>query len=122
MKYLVDFLVVEEGGIVLFDHSTPSGQIKDAALFAGFLEAITTFFQMSLHDIIVDINGENVRISFFPYNSLLFVGIAKIKTPKSSCTKELRGLALKFIEQFKERLADLLEDDRSIYQEFRRTI
>ena len=47
MKYLDDFLIVEEGGIVVFSHSTDSGHIKDDALFAGLLEVyknLTEYF------------------------------------------------------------------------------
>lgn len=120
MKYLDDFLIVEEGGIVVFSHSTDSGHIKDDSLFAGLLEAITIFFRESIDDEVVDINGERTRISFYSYNQLLFIGIAPINKPKASGTKELKFLANKFQVMFKDELTDIQEKDVMIYEKFRK--
>ena len=119
MKYLTDFLVVEEGGIVLFSHSTVSGYITDDSLFAGFLEAITTFFQMAIKDKLVDINGQNTRMSFHLENNLLFVGIAPINRQKANCTKELRFLADSFLSNFKKELLNLESKDLMEFEDFR---
>jgi hypothetical protein len=122
LKYLCDFLVVEEGGVVLFSHSIDSGYITDSGLFAGFLEAITIFFQASLRDNIVDINGETTRVSFFARNGLLFVGIAPINLQKAQCTRELKRLALKFCNRFEEHLPNVQETNRLLYETFRSEI
>jgi len=122
VKYLDDFLIVEEGGIVVFSHSTDSGHIKDDALFAGLLEAITVFFRVSIEDEIVDINGKKTRISFYAHHQLLFIGIAPINKPKASCTKELKHLANKFLLMFKEELIDLQEKNLMTYEIFKKEL
>jgi hypothetical protein len=122
MRYLNDFLVVEEGGVVLFSHSSASGHITDDALFAGFLEAITTFFEMAIRDRIVDINGEETRISFYIEKNLLFVGIAPINKPKASCTKELRSLAALFLSTFKSQLTIIDSKDLIMFEDFRESL
>ncbi|NVM16634.1 MAG: hypothetical protein HWN80_02890 [Candidatus Lokiarchaeota archaeon] len=122
MKYLDDFLIVEEGGIILFSHSTNSGNIKNDALFAGLLEAITIFFRESIGDEVVDINGKRTRISFNSRNQLLFIGIAPINKPKASITKELNLLANKFKIMFKEELNNIQDKDLMIYEKFRKEL
>jgi hypothetical protein len=121
VKYLTDFLVVEEGGIVKFSYSTKAGTITDENLFAGFLEAITTFFQLAIQDNIVDLNGKKTRISFYFEKGYLFVGIASINKPKANCTKELKRYAAEF-ERFKSKLARPETQDLIAFKAFKKII
>ena len=116
MEYLREFIVLKEGGKVLYCNS--SELIKDEILFGGFLEAINSFYNISLKDDLRQIEGIVLRISFLTKLGCQFVGISSMNVSCNDAIEELQFFTNRFIELFPEILNKDNENDVRIFQRF----
>lgn len=115
-EYLQDFLVLKDGGKVIF--STVSEIIQDQLLFGGFLEAINTIFNIALQDELHTIEGGQYRITFYTKSDYQFIGISSMKVDYNQAAGELKFFANKFVEQFKDRSPENSNNDVRVFQCF----
>jgi len=116
VEYLKDFIVFKEGGKVVF--STNSTLIKDPLLFGGFLEALTSFYNISLNDDLYQIEGMKFRITFLMKAETQFIGISLMNTNRNKALEELEYFTNRFIELFPEIQKKRYENDVRVFQKF----
>ncbi|MFX1498352.1 MAG: hypothetical protein ACFFBH_12565 [Promethearchaeota archaeon] len=115
-EYLKDFLVFKKGGKVIF--STCSGLIKDSLLFGGFIEALNSFYNLSLNDDLYQIEGHKFRITFLSKSETQFVGISLIDVNRNKVLEELEFLSNRFLELFPEIENKKYENDVRVFHKF----
>ncbi|MEJ2294278.1 MAG: hypothetical protein P8Y23_05865 [Candidatus Lokiarchaeota archaeon] len=116
VDFLQDFLVIKDGGKVIF--STPFKIITDELLFGGFLEAINTFYNLTLKDELISIRGRNYLILFLIKGDLQFIGITKSTQPEKKAWKELEFFCHRFINEFRHELSLSNGTDVRTFQKF----
>jgi len=104
VDYLLDFLVIKDGGKVIF--STPSKIITDELLFGGFLEALNTFYNLSLKDELILIEGRSYRILFLIKEDIQFIGITKSLSDQKKARKELKFFCQRFMSKYSSELSN----------------
>jgi len=116
VEYLQDFLVLKDGGKVIF--STVSEIIQDQLLFGGFLEAVNTIFTVALRDELQCIEGKRYRIAIFNKGEFQFIGISDMAVESDQTIGELRFFANRFVNQFEDSFPDNGDNDVRIFQCF----
>jgi hypothetical protein len=116
VDFLQDFLVFKDGGKVIF--STPFKIITDELLFGGFLEAINTFYNLTLKDELISIRGRKYRILFLIQGDLQFIGITKSSQGEKKAWKELKFFCHRFINKFHHELSLSNGTDVRSFQKF----
>lgn len=116
VEYLQDFLIIKDGGKVIF--STASDIIRDEVLFGGFLEAIKGFYNLSLEDELLSIEGRKYRITFVLKEDLEFIGISRSLTDESRAVKELEFFTDMFLSKFHDIMKSCNGTDVRKYKSF----
>ena len=116
VEYLKDFLVLKEGGKVIY--STNSEIIKDQLLFGGFIEALNSFYSISLKDDLFQIEGSRYRITFLSKLACQFVGISSMNVNKNKAWEELEHFSNRFIEMFPEIIDQENDNDVRVFHRF----
>ena len=116
VEYLQDFLIIKDGGKVIF--STASDIITDEVLFGGFLEAIKGFYNLSLEDELLSIEGRKYRITFVLKEGLEFIGISRSLTDESRAVKELQFFTDMFLSKYHDIMQHCNGTDVRKYKSF----
>ena len=116
VEYLQDFLIIKDGGKVIF--STASDIIRDEVLFGGFLEPIKGFYNLSLEDELLSIEGRKYRITFVLKEDLEFIGISRSLTDESRAVKELEFFTDMFLSKFHDIMKSCNGTDVRKYKSF----
>jgi hypothetical protein len=116
VEYLQDFLIIKDGGKVIF--STSSDIITDEVLFGGFLEAIKGFYNLSLEDELLSIEGRKYRITFILKEGLEFIGISRSFINESRAHKELEFFTDMFLSKYHDIMVKCNGTDVRKYKSF----
>lgn len=116
VEYLQDFLIIKDGGKVIF--STASDIISDEVLFGGFLEAIKGFYNLSLKDELLSIEGKKYRITFLLKEELEFIGISRSNINESRALKELQFFTDMFLSKYHDIMLKCNGTDVRKYKSF----
>jgi hypothetical protein len=116
VEYLQDFLIIKDGGKVIF--STASDIISDEVIFGGFLEAIKGFYNLSLEDELLSIEGKKYRITFLLKEELEFIGISRSNINESRALKELQFFTDMFLTKYHDIMIKCNGTDVRKYKSF----
>lgn len=98
--------------------STTSGLIKDTLLFGGFIEALNSFYNISLNDDLYQIEGIKYRITFLTKSDTQFIGISLMNVNRNKALDELEFFTTRFLELFPEIQNKKYENDVRVFQKF----
>lgn len=116
MEYLQDFLIIKDGGKVIF--STASEIITDEVIFGGFLEAIKGFYNLSLEDELLSIEGRKYRITFILKEELEFIGISRSIVSETRAHRELEFFTDMFLSKYHDIMLKCNGTDVRKYKSF----
>ena len=108
--------MLKEGGKVIY--STNSEIIKDQLLFGGFIEALNSFYSISLNDDLYQIEGSRYRITFLSKLECQFVGISSMNVNRNEALEELELFTNRFIEMFPEIIDRENDNDVRVFHRF----
>ena len=120
VEYLQDFLIIKDGGKVIF--STASDIITDEVIFGGFLEAIKGFYNLSLEDELLSIEGRKYRITFILKEELEFIGISRSIVSETRAHQELEFFTDMFLSKYHDIMAKCNGTDVRKYKSFEKYI
>ena len=116
VEYLQDFLIIKDGGKVIF--STASEIITDEVIFGGFLEAIKGFYNLSLEDELLSIEGRKYRITFILKEELEFIGISQSNVNETRAHRELEFFTDMFLSKYHDIMSKCNGTDVRKYKSF----